>query len=367
MDQATRKMAANTSASALSQVRVYNGTKLGEREAGSMIQQLPLSIMAAGYVPLDIVRYRDRIWHAAGGTAGNVAAILSFLGWRSTVVVDLGDDLAGHRVKDDLQKAKVSVEWLRLVKSRTTPRLIHEIDGQGHRYRFSCPKCEGRFPTSGPLLKDRAEELVELRIRSNVFVFDRLNVGTVLLAEHYRSTGALVVFEPSLPGRRILTERALDAANVVKQSSDRDAGLDSAEAREGQIWIVTKGSRGARFRIGAGRWCESKPYISSVVDAGGAGDWMTAGLIYALHLRHTLAEDAVTSALSWAQALAAVSCEVPGARGLAHQQPREAVIGSADSLQQQEGTRTSVAFAENPIGRRGVHTSACDTCLQVRS
>src|SRR5581483_2155695 len=114
------------------------------------------TVLAAGYVPLDIVSYQSRVWHAAGGTAGNVSAILGFLGWNASVAADLGSDLAGQRTKRDLQKANVAVEYVRLLPSVRTPRLVHAITSTGHRYVFRCPKCSSPFPTSRPLRSDRA-------------------------------------------------------------------------------------------------------------------------------------------------------------------------------------------------------------------
>ena len=331
-----------------------------------MTVEQPALALVAGYVPLDIVCYRGQMWRAAGGTAGNVAAILSFLGWDSRIVADLGDDLAGHEVKRDLMSANVSVDLLRLVKDRKTPRLIHEIGSHGHRYRFSCPSCHRRFPSSRPLLRDRAEELIRMQIQPDVYLFDRLNTGTVLLAEHFANAGSLVIFEPSVRGRLELTERALDSSHIVKRADDRDPGFNSTLARKHQVWIVTNGSEGARFRVGSGTWYRSKSYASSIVDAGGAGDWMTAGLIHVLRSEGSLADAAVRRALRWAQALAAVSCRTPGARGLAHQQSAEAVIHAATSLQDHQVREGPLRFRENSIAR-SVSNSTCGTCLQART
>lgn len=292
------------------------------------------SVLAAGYAPLDIVSYRDRMWHAAGGTAGNVAAILGFLGWESSLVAELGDDAAGARVRRDLKKANVSVDMVRLVRGVSTARVVHEITSAGHRYVFRCPACGQRFPTSRPLPTDRAHEVIGMKLAPDVFLFDRVNAGTVALAEHFAETGSFVVFEPSRPARRDLMKRALSAAHVIKQSDDRDAGLDDDDVAQGQVWIVTGGARGARYRIGTGTWHRSQAFPYPVVDAGGAGDWTTAGLVHALPLAQCCTLSAVGDALRWAQALAAVSCGAPGARGLARQHSAGAVLQAARFLEQ---------------------------------
>ena len=322
------------------------------------------SVLAAGYVPLDIVNYRGRIWHAAGGTAGNVAALLGFLGWRASLAADLGDDVAGRLVRRDLMKANVSVELVRLNPALATPRLVHEITGAGHRYLFRCPSCQQRFPTSRPLRSDRATELIAQSVAPDVFFFDRLNAGTILLAEHFANVGSVVVFEPSRRARADLTQRAINVAHVIKQADDRDTGLSEAVPARGQVWIVTGGARGARFRVGAGAWHESPGFSYPVVDAGGAGDWATAGLVHALRLSGRRTVSDVGDALRWAQALAAVSCGAPGARGLARQQSADAVLKAASFIERR-GEQRSTPGSLGKLVSSSVPSATCRWCLQA--
>lgn len=319
------------------------------------------SVLAAGYAPLDIVSYAGRVWHSAGGTAGNVAAILGFLGWSSALAVDCGDDAAGQRVLRDLQAANVSVHLARKVAGGRTPRVVHEIDGAGHRYRFKCPSCGARFPHSRPLKTDRAAEIAASEPRPAVFFFDRVNAGTVLLAEHFAAAGAVVVLEPSRPAAASLMARAIAAADIVKHADDRDAGLESAEPRQGQLRIVTSGTAGTWFRIGVGSWHHSPAFAYPVVDAGGAGDWTTAGLIHTIELGRRPTVGQLRDGLAWAQALAAVSCGSPGARGLARTQSAEAVVRAAGFLQRREVEPPAATVPS--IRRVSSPASVCGYCL----
>jgi fructokinase len=321
------------------------------------------TVVAAGYSPMDIVSYRGRVWRAAGGTAGNVAAILGFLGWKSSLVADLGADLAGDQARADLMRSNVSVEMVRLIHGTMTPRLVHEISATGHRYLFKCPKCSQSFPTSRPLRLERGRELMETVTAPNVFFFDRLNAATILLAEHFAASGSTVVFEPSRPARADLAIRAMAVANIIKQSDDRETGLKGAAASSSrQLWIITGGSQGARYRLGNGAWHASPAFSYPVVDAGGAGDWTTAGLIHTLSLRDRFKVQEIGEALRWAQALAAVSCGAPGARGLARAQTAEAVVRAAQFVQHTDERPASNGgeFAEVDQTSPG---SACRTCL----
>jgi fructokinase len=322
------------------------------------------SIIAAGYAPLDIVTYRGRVWHAAGGSAGNVASILGFLGWSASLAVDFGDDLAGRHARRDLKKANVSVDLVRLVDGQPTPRLVHEITDSGHRYHWRCPSCHRAFPMSRPLRTDRARELIDMDLSPDVFFFDRLNAGTILLAEHFATAGSLVVFEPSRPARADLTQRALKVAHVIKHADNREAGLDDTTPATNQVWIVTGGAQGARFRVGRGSWHKSPAFSYPVVDTGGAGDWTTAGLVHALphDTRRTVA--AVGDALRWAQALAAVSCGAPGARGLARQHSADAVVRAAKFLEQR-GESSAAGQHVIKWSKSSVPTATCRWCLQT--
>lgn len=320
------------------------------------------SVLAAGYVPLDIIIYRGRVVHAAGGTAGNVAAILSFLGWKADVAAEIGSDMAGRRVKGDLRRANVDVRFLRSRTSVMTPRVVHEIGPSGHRFLFSCPKCEQRLPSSRPLSIERAHNILCASEVPSVFFFDRLNPGTLVLAETYAESGSLVVFEPSKQGRADLMQRAMNVSDVVKHASDRKVGVDAFGAPKGQIRVVTLGDRGAKFRVGEGSWhhCEAYPY--PVVDAGGAGDWTTSGLIQALVRHGSRSVASVGDAMRWAQALAAVSCGAPGARGLARQQSAEMVVRNAQFVEQRRlaTTEPTSAVRWNWTTRVG---GSCAWCL----
>lgn len=322
----------------------------------------PRSILAAGYTPLDIVRYKGRQWHAAGGTAGNVAAILGFLGWDAALITDYGDDLAGRRARRDLQMANVSIAHIRLLAGHATPRLIHEIDGVGHRFRFHCPDCDTAFPRSRPLRLDRAIEMAGLGLRPDVYFFDRVNAGTLHLAEHFARTGSLVVFEPSRPARPAWTQRAIAAADVIKHADDRDPGLTKTHPRPEQLWVITGGASGTRFRVGNGKWHDSPAFTYPVVDAGGAGDWTTAGLVHTLPISGRRTVAAVASALAWAQALAAVSCGSPGARGLARNQSADAILRATQFLQHRGcGPHEPASAAARPAA---VPADTCRICLQ---
>lgn len=321
------------------------------------------SVLTAGYLPLDIVSYRGRVWHAAGGTAGNVAAILGFMGWESSVAADVGDDAAGLAVQKDLKKSNVSVRLVRKVEGRETPRLIHEIDPRGHRFRYQCPTCGAKFPLSRPLRKDRALEIAALGLSPDVFFLDRLNAGTILLAEHFADRGSLIMFEPSRPANEELTQRAVRVAHIIKYAADRDPGLAAVVPLPRQVWIVTGGREGAQYRVGRGVWHTSPAFNYPVVDTGGAGDWTTAGLIHSIPLGTRLTVRAVGDSLRWAQALAAVSCGAPGARGLSMQQSADSVIRAAKFLEQ-SGAQSRTKSTRQEDGGRATHKAGCATCLQ---
>jgi len=217
---------------------------------------------------------------------------------------------------------------------------------------------------SRPLRTDRARELIDMDLSPDVFFFDRLNAGTILLAEHFATAGSLVVFEPSRPARADLTERALKVAHVIKHADNREAGVDDTTPSPNQVWIVTGGAQGARFRVGRGSWHTSPAFSYPIVDTGGAGDWTTAGLVHALPhgTRRTVA--AVGDALRWAQALAAVSCGAPGARGLARQHSADAVVRAAKFLEQR-GESSAAGQDVIKWSKSSVPTATCRWCLQT--
>src|SRR6202171_1684311 len=64
-----------------------------------------------------------------GGGAARLAAHAAALGVRAALVAKLGDDDAGRRVRDALERLKVELQWLRIAPGMRTT-VWHQPDGQ---------------------------------------------------------------------------------------------------------------------------------------------------------------------------------------------------------------------------------------------
>jgi fructokinase len=315
-------------------------------------------VLCAGYVALDLISYEERLTHRAGGTAANVAANLAFLGWKARLAGVLGADSVGRAVVNDLKDSDVSVDDIEL-RSGGTPLVVHEIRAKGHRFYFHCPECGRRFPKYRPLSEATARSIAE-RLDPDLFFFDRASKSTAILAEELRRKGAVVMFEPSTNGREF--ERCFEAAHIFKYSSDRSGAIAELRSRtKPKLEIVTDGKRGVRATFG-NKSIQLPAFEVEVVDAAGAGDWTTAGLVWRLldHDPEEWSETVVRTALNDAQALAAINCVYPGARAASEHLTRTEMLAVARKLIADQ----SPVFAAAQLPRRTrSRTTGCSSCL----
>lgn len=325
--------------------------------------ETPATVLSSGYVALDVIVDGDAMGHRAGGTAANVAANLTFLGWRSQLAALLGSDPAGGRLRGDLVHAGVGTDHVTAEPGAVTPVVVHEVLATSHRFRFGCPECGRRFPRHRPVSVDHAERVTG-SVYPDVFFFDRVSASTLLMAQAVRERGGLVVFEPATRGREHQFSMALQLAHIVKLSADRlevlqDRLAGHREAR--QIHVLTNGGSGAAWRLGDADWRRVPGFAANVVDAGGAGDWTTAALLAFMPTLQP--EDVVTlnldEVLRISQAVAAISCGARGARGISQVMTREELLKAAGTLLEDFAPP---APPTNQL-RKSRRTASCGACL----
>ena len=285
------------------------------------------AIVGTGLVALDVILRdeSDSPILAAGGTCGNVLAILAAWGWDSYPVSRLADDPPARRVLDDLADCGVHLDFTQLEPRRSVPVFIEKLKSDGtHRFSTRCPKCKGWLPRYSPVTAAAIRDAQPSLPSADVFFFDRASRGALDLAESYKERGALVVFEPSAATSRKHLEQAVELADVAKYSVDRFDGLTTAgELPDGlTLEIATMGASGVRFRghlFEQPRVWRRSPAnrAAKVVDTAGAGDWFTAALLQLLiHEELTRSgETGISQIIEAAQAIAAESVQHVGARG----------------------------------------------------
>jgi fructokinase len=293
------------------------------------------AVIGTGLIALDIIFGREvenLPQVMAGGTCGNVLAILSFLGWDSYPVARMSGDTASKLVAQDLSRWGVRMDFASATPSASTPIIVQRISqnssGQSvHRFSWNCPVCGAYLPSYKPVLATSAQQISSKLSTPNVFFLDRVSRGALILAEASAAQGALVVFEPSGVRDPKLFREALEIAHVVKYSHERMGQLgESIASASPPLQIETLGSEGLRYRSNLPSyrtrgWKRLDCWkVESVKDTAGAGDWCTAGLLHylgrngAVGLRGLKATE-LDSAMQLGQALAAWSCGYEGARG----------------------------------------------------
>lgn len=304
-------------------------------------------IAGAGLVALDVVLGEGAHEAAtfAGGTCGNVLAILSYLGWAASPIGQLGADVAGRKVMSDLRRWGVDSSLLVERSYLRTPVYIQHLrsDTTGERLHTFSERC----PSCGQSLSRLVEPKTPITTFSRqdppaVFFMDRLSHDILALAQSAAESGALVVYEPSAASDQQYWPDAFQILDVVKYSADRfDSDLvEELHPRIGDkhLWeIQTLGADGLRYRQWAGSNSEwsTLPAIPAprVLDTCGAGDWCTAGFLFSIvpHPGKRPAPDrpSMHAALRVGQAFASWACAFSGARGAmywhGHEQAKMAV------------------------------------------
>lgn len=273
------------------------------------------SVHAAGFIVLDLLVADGRMTPIVGGTAANVAVNLSILGWDSCVTALLGDDRAGKEVVRQLSHYGVDTRGVVLDPGVRTPVLIHEVVRGRHRFRFSCPQCGSKYAKFRPLDPGKVSAAPE----ASVHFFDRASSYATQLAEGVNRS-AVVVFEPGTPGRPAATAALASSSHLLRVSSELEIEAGT-EASSPQVQVVGLGREGVRFRLaGDTDWVHLPSELRApLVDAGGAGDWLTSGILDAVPLDKihdsSLSPDELRAAVSRGLMLAAVCCQYEGTRG----------------------------------------------------
>lgn len=300
-----------------------------------MAQTSKPSIIGTGLISLDFVTNADAApaWRRfAGGTCGNVLAILSYLDWDAYPVARLNGDNASQDIRKDLKRWGVKLDYASLHPTAHTPIIVQTnretADGQQiHRFSWRCPSCQQYLPGFAPVRRDSVEELVRQPLGGDVFFFDRVSSGILLLAQAASESGAVVFFEPSAKTTDKQMTAALHLADIVKYSDQRYPSYLDAMSRSDKtrLEIQTRGQDGLMYRAHGlprpKRWRKlPATKMNLLKDTAGAGDWFTANLINVLlkggrDRLDSLTKNSLEVALITASAAAAWSCQFEGARG----------------------------------------------------
>lgn len=307
------------------------------------------SVAGAGFVAMDILLsdgQDSELQRRAGGTCGNVLAILSFLGFEATLIARLGTDRASDVVVSDLQAVGVNCRHIQRDHNARTPRVIEFLPdrpGESHRFAFKCPKCLRRFPRRSEPTYERSKESLS-NINPSFFFFDRSGPVTIALAKEARDNGAIVMFEPDSLRNGKRFDEALQVSHIVKYSAERisqsiEPWLRQID-RKPRLIVETLDGGGLRYMIRPGarrqsHWNLQEPFfVKDPIDQAGAGDWCSAGLISRILSSSPdgrWRSRTIRRALAFGQALAAASILFAGPRGFLENYSRSAALRGASS------------------------------------
>ena len=286
-------------------------------------------ILGAGLVSLDILMrgYEETVSYKVGGTCGNVLMILAYMGWESYPVARLNGSEQSRMMLDDMRASGVHTDFVSTLDDGATPIIIQHniIDKDGnptHKFTFQGNRGSLHLDYKPVMKKTVMKVLDELQFLPSVFFFDRVSAATLAMAEHFKSRGCLVFFEPSAKAKPADFDKAVTYSDIIKFADQRLPDVSFTEAYGNKLFIQTLGSKGLRFNLFGKGWQTLQPVPNdNIVDTSGAGDWTTAAFLNEMSQAGITSAAGLTVAnvkkvLSKAQEKASQSCSYEGARGM---------------------------------------------------
>ncbi len=327
--------------------------------------------VGAGFFALDMIEGRKKIY-AAGGSCGNVMAILAWMGWHSIPVGRLGIDQAGEFILEELNGLGLNTENLIQDSTVKTPLVVQKFvvskDGQRtHRFSLTCPDCRSWLPRFRSITLKQADPLVESKLKPKIFYFDKITPASLKLAKWAKEKGALVMFEPYSINDDRHFQHAVDICHILKYSDVRLGHIpDLEKTKHPKIIVKTLGASGVEMRW-RNRWSRMEAFVApKFEDAAGSGDWCSAGILHHLGRKGAiilkeLRKSDLDRSVRFGQALAAINCGYEGARGLMEFMDEKILNRALQSLEMSENIED---WGKENEDYRVFPDKFCDLCSQ---
>jgi len=203
-----------------------------------------------------------------GGTCCNVSCMLGYMGSSVSITGRLGSDVASKAVISDLHLHKVNTNGI-IYDLKETPSIIEKVNPKTAQHSFSlrCSGCSRHLSSYRSITLAHSRTLIsEGFTKVDIFFFDRVTPGNLLLAEAAKRSGALIFFEP--PKMEIGSDfyKAIKLSHIVKYASNTlgkhlTGGIPYPNDFEEKplLEIETLGKDGLKFRQNQRKWVNLEP------------------------------------------------------------------------------------------------------------
>lgn len=290
-----------------------------------------MNVLGIGFNCVDIIRTNKNETLTAGGTCTNVLAILSSLGIETTLMSPNYYENKNFKLFiDDITNKNINHV---LFKKTTLPFsiVIQDNSCKDHKFITTCPKCGESTINTISFNEHDAKKYVHVLNNVDFLYCDRFSQGIKYFVKICHDKGITTFYEPNNCRFYNTQLSAIKNFDIVKFSSSRinektaeKLRLDLGDSRT-KLIIVTLGNNGLKFSVRQNNvlsdWIEiKKPFENDVVDSSGAGDCLTAALIYSI--LSTQIYDEKKYNISWlqevlykAQIISSINCNCLGAQG----------------------------------------------------
>lgn len=236
-----------------------------------------------------------------GGAPANVCAAFSRLGGKSRMLTMLGDDLFGHKIIRELDRAGVDTSCISLTgKANTALAFVALAENGDREFSFYRKPSADMLYAPENVREEHLEDVFALHFCSVSIGDFPMKQAHVKAIEITREKGGIISFDPNLRFNlwdsadklREAVREFIPCSDIIKISEDELSFVTGCESiEEGTKFLFEQGVRLVLYTCGgSGAYTFTKnakafspAYKVDVVDTTGAGDGFAGSFLWKLH------------------------------------------------------------------------------------
>lgn len=289
-----------------------------------------IKIMGAGLSCIDIIKQENQNdIISIGGTAANVASILSLIGMKVSFLQANYLLKQGDWLNEELEKRGMDIFYFNKF-NLSAPRIIENLRNGEHSFTTKCPKCGKKTNEIKLPRVANVKQIYDHLGQQNLFYYDRISEGINWLINN-NDTG-WNFYEPNSIRVYDTLFNNIKNADIVKISAERipqsyiEKIKNDFSMCKTKLFIITLGEKGIKYIYKNNGNVSPWNYIGvkkekDIVDNAGAGDWLTASFLYYFLQEYpyrveSIEKKVIEKAFNVAKKVAAYSCYFCGAQGV---------------------------------------------------